>query len=316
METKRRPFIIDCDTGTDDAIAIIAALYSSQVKVKAITSVNGNVPLKWTAKNNLDLIEYLGFGIPVAKGACAPLKDIGDYYGDTHGKTGLGSVVIPDAKHSDYVKEDAATLIHNIAVEEGGGLELLVIGPMTNIAIALLNYPDLKHLIKHIWFMGGAATGGNVSPTAEFNIWVDPLAAHMVCQSGIKLTMVGLDVTLLAVLNKQDTDEIRMMGTKAAELTADILEYMITRCKNGGEDLVMHDALALCAALAPECLETKACYVDVECQGTYTMGHTMVDQRGRSRKAPNVDVALGLHVDKFKSWLKECIRNSQNPVEY
>lgn len=310
MEKTKRPFVIDCDTGTDDAIAIMTALYSPEVEVKAITSVNGNVPLEWTTKNNLNMIEYLGFDIPVARGADSPFVPLHHYYSDTHGNTGMGTVVLPDAAHSACVTTDAATLIHDIAVEAEGTLELLVIGPMTNIGIALMNYPNLKRLIKHIWFMGGAATGGNVSPTAEFNIWVDPLAAHMVCESGIPLTMVGLDVTEKAVLNKEDTDEIRRIGTRAAELTADILDYMLLRCKGGGEDAVMHDALAFCAAVAPECLELTPCFVDIECRGQYTLGHTMVDIKGRLKQKPNVDVALDLHLPEFKKWMKACIRNS------
>lgn len=310
MGAKKRPFIIDCDTGTDDAIAIVAALYSPEVEIKAITSVNGNVPVRWTAKNNLNLVEYLGFSVPVAKGAARPFIDMGDYYGPTHGKTGLGTVVIPDAAGSDYTKEDAATRIYQTAVEEKGELELLVIGPMTNIAIALLTHPDLKDLIRHIWFMGGAAIGGNVNTNAEFNIWVDPLAAHIVSESGIELTMVGLDVTTKAILGREDEREIRAVGTKAAVLVADILEYMFERCSNGGEDAVMHDALAFCSAVAPECLVTKPYFVDVEWRGEYTAGHTAVDLNGRSGKEPNMQVAMELDLVKFKDWLKACIKRS------
>lgn len=312
MSVKKRPFIIDCDTGTDDAIAIIAALFCPEVEVKALTSVNGNVPMVWTAQNNLNLIEHLGFGVPVAKGAANPFVSLGSYYSDTHGKTGFGNIMLPDAVRSDFLKEDAASCIYKQAVAEGGELELLVIGPMTNIAVALLNYPALKKLVRHIWFMGGAAKGGNVSPTAEFNIWVDPVAARVVCESGIPLTMVGLDVTLQAVLNKEDMNEIRQIGTKAALLAADILEFMTVRCSNGGEDLVMHDALALCAAVSPQCLGMKTCFIDVECHGTYTRGHTMVDQRGSCGKPPNARVALELDLIGFKKWLKSCIRNSKN----
>ena len=202
---QKRPYIIDCDTGTDDAIAIIAALYSDEVEVKAVTSVNGNVEHKYVCQNNLDLMEYLGQTVPVAKGAVQPFRDNGLHSSDgTHGKTGLGDLTLPRAQHSAFDPRIASQLIHEIAVEEKGELELLVIGPMTNIAIALLQYPDLPGLIKHIWFMGGAAVGGNVNTTAEFNIWVDPEAAHVVMGSGIPMTMVGLDVTLKAAMVEAD----------------------------------------------------------------------------------------------------------------
>ena len=307
----RRPFIIDCDTGTDDAIAIAAALYCDQVEVKAVTSVNGNVAHKYTSKNNLDLLEYLGFDdIPVAKGADSPIMD-NPYHSDgTHGNTGLGNIKLPDAAHKQFDKRLASELIYQTAVEEKGELELLVIGPMTNIAICLMEHPDLKDLVKHIWFMGGSVIGGNVTTTAEFNIWIDPMAAHIVTQSGISQTMVGLDVTTAAAMKEHHAEELRACGTKAALLCADLLDYMFERRDRGGEDAIMHDAMAFAAAVCPECLECRDFYVDVECFGQYTKGHTMVDRRGRLGKAPNVSVALKVDEEKFCSWLVNAIKKS------
>ncbi len=307
----RRPFIIDCDTGTDDAIAIAAALYCDQVEVKAVTSVNGNVAHKYTSKNNLDLLEYLGFDdILVAKGADSPIMD-NPYHSDgTHGNTGLGNIKLPDAAHKQFDKRLASELIYQTAVEEKGELELLVIGPMTNIAICLMEHPDLKDLVKHIWFMGGSVIGGNVTTTAEFNIWIDPMAAHIVTQSGIPQTMVGLDVTTAAAMKEHHAEELRACGTKAALLCADLLDYMFERRDRGGEDAIMHDAMAFAAAVCPECLECRDFYVDVECFGQYTKGHTMVDRRGRLGKAPNVSVALKVDEEKFCSWLVNAIKKS------
>ena len=305
----RRPFIIDCDTGTDDAIAIAASLYCDQVEVKAVTSVNGNVAHKYTSKNNLDLLEYLGFDdIPVAKGADSPIMD-NPYHSDgTHGNTGLGNIKLPDAAHKQFDKRLASELIYQTAVEEKGELELLVIGPMTNIAICLMEHPDLKDLVKHIWFMGGSVIGGNVTTTAEFNIWIDPMAAHIVTQSGIPQTMVGLDVTTAAAMKEHHAEELRACGTKAALLCADLLDYMFERRDRGGEDAIMHDAMAFAAAVCPECLECRDFYVDVECFGQYTKGHTMVDRRGRLGKAPNVSVALEGDEVKICSWLVNAIK--------
>ena len=307
----RRPFIIDCDTGTDDVIAIAAALYCDQVEVKAVTSVNGNVAHKYTSKNNLDLLEYLGFDdIPVAKGADSPIMD-NPYHSDgTHGNTGLGNIKLPDAAHKQFDKRLASELIYQTAVEEKGELELLVIGPMTNIAICIMEHPDLKDLVKHIWFMGGSVIGGNVTTTAEFNIWIDPMAAHIVTQSGIPQTMVGLDVTTAAAMKEHHAEELRACGTKAALLCADLLDYMFERRDRGGEDAIMHDAMAFAAAVCPECLECRDFYVDVECFGQYTKGHTMVDRRGRLGKAPNVSVALKVDEEKFCSWLVNAIKKS------
>ncbi len=305
----KRPFIIDCDTGTDDAIALMAAFGCPEINVRAITSVNGNVKEEYTSANNLNLTEYLGIDVEVARGATLPFYPRGDYYGPTHGKTGLGDVVIPDAKETSFSRDMAPEVIRRIAEEENGELELLVIGPMTNIAIAISLYPQLKQQIKHIWFMGGAVAGGNVSSTAEFNIWVDPTSAKMVTESGIPMTMVGLDVTTKAVLGREDEQELRAFGSKASVLSADILEYMFKRCKDGGEDALMHDALALAAAVIPECLTCKEAFLDVECRGEYTAGHTVTDIVGRSLgKAPNASVAVELHLDVFRKWLLECIK--------
>lgn len=312
---EKRPFLIDCDTGTDDAIAIMAALYSPQIDVKAVTSVNGNVLEKYTSQNNLNLLEYLDrTDIPVAHGAVRPLVCSEDPVvrtaSGTHGATGMGNITLPAASKSTFDPRVASELIYDTAVACKGELEMLVIGPMTNVAIALCNHRDLAGLIKHIWFMGGAVHGGNVLPTAEFNIWVDPEAAHVVTQSGIPMTMVGLDVTEKAVMVEEDIAELRKTDTKACTLTADLLDFMIPRRDNGGEDLVMHDALALAAALYPECLTCKDCFVDVEYKGTYTLGHTFVDLHGRTGKAPNMSVALEVDTPKFRKWLVDTISNS------
>ena len=147
-----------------------------------------------------------------------------------------------------------------------------------------------------------------MTPTAEFNIWVDPVAAKLVIASGIPMTMVGLDVTLKAALIREDEQEIRSFGNKGAVLAADILDYMIRRYADGGEDALMHDALAVAAAVCPQCLVCHDYFVDVECQGEYTAGHTMVDRRGRTGKKPNVSVAMELDLPVFKQWLKDCLR--------
>lgn len=306
---KKRPFIIDCDTGTDDAIALIAAFGCDEIHVRAITSVNGNAREADTSRNNRNLMAHLGIEVEVAHGAGLPLFQRGIYYSATHGATGLGNVDLREAEEYPFSKDIAPEVIRRIAEEENGELELLVMGPMTNIAIALSLYPQLKGQIKHIWFMGGAIHGGNVTTTAEFNVWVDPLSAQIVIASGIPMTMVGLDVTEKAVLGREDEQTIRSFGNKGAIIAADLLEYMFVRCADGGEDALMHDALALGAAVCPDCLVFENYYVDVDCVSPYTAGHTMVDIDRKSGKAPNVNVAVDLKPDVFKIWLRDSIKN-------
>ena len=306
----KRKLIIDCDTGTDDAIALLAAFGCEEIELLGITSVNGNVIEKYTSKNNLDICEYVGFNTAVCHGATLPLtsgyRNASD---NTHGTTGLGSVVIPDAKTYKFDERIASQFLYEKAIECSGELELVVIGPMTNIALAIIQYPEFPKLIKHIYFMGGAIWGGNVTTTAEFNIWADPEAAHTVFVSGIPQTMIGLDVTEKAIMTKEDVEELRNNNTRASVLAADLLDFMAIRFDDGGEDLVMHDALALAACLYPECMKYEEYFVDTETAGTYTRGHTFVDVRRRSGNKPNMKVAIDVDVESFRRWLVDKINN-------
>lgn len=309
---EKRPFIIDCDTGTDDAIAILAALYSPEIEVKAVTSVNGNICERHVCRNNRNLLALVGRDIPVARGAVRPLLSgfVNEgHLDDTHGPTGFGTVALPEAEQR-FDPRVASELIYETAVAEKGALELLVIGPMTNIALALVQHGDLAGLIRRIWFMGGAAVGGNVTPTAEFNIWADPEAAKIVIGSGVPMTMVGLDVTTKAIMTREDEQALRACGTPAGQVAADLLEYMFARNKTGGEAAMMHDALALASAVCPDCLKCTDYFVDVEVRGQYSYGHTFVDRRGRSGKPANASVALEIDVPMFRKWLVETICRS------
>ncbi len=308
----KRPFIIDCDTGTDDAVAIIAALGCEEMELVGITSVNGNVAEQYTSRNNLDLIQYLGRTIPVARGAWLPLAGNRNSNTDPkiHGKTGLGNIELPHFRDAEFDTRIAAQFIYEEAVKRNGEMELLVTGPMTNIAVSLIEHPELPEYIRHIYFMGGSVTGGNVSSTAEFNIWADPEAVHVVMQSGIPLTMVGLNVSNIAVMREEEEMKIRSFHTKEAELAADLIVYMMGRTKFGDYSARMHDPLALAAAFYPDCMHYESFFTDAECTGTYTRGHTAVDIFRKSNEKPNVSVAMEISVPKFTSWLIECIKKA------
>lgn len=308
---QKKPVIIDCDTGTDDAIALMAALYSPELDVRAITTVVGNVALEHTSRNTLDLVRLLGFDTPVAVGAAKPLvREEIIYSGNkTHGDTGLGTLVLPHSDAPFHTKNSVET-IYETAITLGKELELIPIGPLTNIALALRAHPDLKDHIKQIVFMGGAKIGGNVTTTSEFNIWADPEAARVVFASGVPLTMVGLDVTTKAALNREDTNEIRAMGSKAATITADILDFMIERNTRGGEDALMHDALTVGVCINPALVQMTKYFVDCETSGKYTSGHTMVAATRLFRNESNCFVAEELDLPAFKTWLKGALRHS------
>ena len=311
---KKRPFIIDCDTGTDDAIAIVAALGCEEMEIVGITSVNGNVPESYTSRNNLNLIEYLGYHIPVCHGAILPLlgSKATEASAAIHGKTGLGSTELPEAEHSDFDPRIAAQFIYEEAVKRNGELELLVTGPITNIAVCLCEHPDLPDYIRHLYFMGGSTVGGNVNTTAEFNIWVDPEALHVVLQSGIPMTMVGLNVSNQTEMRPSEETLLRSFGTRETNLVAELLVYMMNRSVGASKVFRanMHDPLALAAAVFPECMKYEEYFGDTECAGTYTRGHTAIDVFRRSGKEPNVRVAVEVDVDLFREWLCDRIRIS------
>ncbi|GHV30041.1 pyrimidine-specific ribonucleoside hydrolase RihA [Synergistales bacterium] len=301
---------MDCDVGTDDAIAITAALFTEDAEVVAVTAVFGNTFVERTARNALNLVRHLGSSVPVAVGASAPLKDRGNIKPDvSHGESGLGTVTLPDCGGS-FHSLNAPAAIYEAAVKASGELEIIATAPLTNIAMAFLLYPELPSMIRGLYIMGGAIDGGNMTRTAEFNTWNDPEAARIAFSSGAPCFMTGLDVTRNTILNEDDARAVRGVGTKAALVVADILDFMFARRDAGGEDAIMHDALAAASALCPGCVEFREYYVDAECEGRYTFGHTFVDTRGRTGNKPNVNVAVASSLPTFKRWLLECIERS------
>jgi inosine-uridine nucleoside N-ribohydrolase len=187
--------IIDTDPGLDDALALLLAMRSPELKIEGITAVAGNVPLTLTLPNALRMVEIAGRDdIPVAAGASSPLLRRLVTAAYAHGENGLGGAVFPEPKRKP-VAEPAAEFIRQIVRKYPGEVDLLTIGPLTNIAAALNSDAELARMVRALVMMGGSLSGGNITPAAEFNIYVDPEAARIVFQSGIPITMVGLDVT-------------------------------------------------------------------------------------------------------------------------
>ena len=314
MVSNRRPLIIDCDTGTDDAIMLIAAFGCGVFDIRAVTSAPGNVEQIHTSKNNLNIAEYLGFDVPVVRGAYDTLYAGSRVRSQVHGKTGLGDVTVPEAKRMRLEDESAPEVIYRVAREEEGNLELLVTGPMTNIAIALRLYPELKTLIKRITFMGGSMGHGNVVPHAEFNIWFDPVAAHIVLTSGISLLMIGLDVTERASLIDDDRKQFQELKTRAGDLSAELLAFMLKREDNGLESAYMHDGLALAACADPLCVTTKKAYVRVEVLNDAISGQTYVDLEPADGGKVNCEVAVDVYFHRFRVWLHEAIERVRGEI--
>jgi pyrimidine-specific ribonucleoside hydrolase len=296
----RIPVIIDCDTGVDDALAIICGLASDQLDIRAFTTVAGNQTLEKTSVNTLNLVSFLGADIKVAKGAEKPLVRKLQTAEHVHGSGGLGGVILPKASQDFYEKNAVDTILEE-AVNCNGKLELIAIGPLTNVAEAILAHPSLKQTIKRITLMGGSIDGGNHTPSAEFNIFVDPEAAQVVFNSGIPIVMVGLEVTEEAFITKSEIENLKIWtkDSKSGPVIKALLENTLQICTQFGyKGAVLHDPLALCYVLDESLIKTKAFNIQVETQGEITRGKTVADRYFVTDRKPNA--AVGLEVDRVK----------------
>lgn len=269
--------IIDTDPGVDDALALLLAMRSPELQIEAITPVAGNVPLELTLPNALRLVEIAGrTDIPVAAGAKAPLlrRLVTATY--AHGENGLGGAVFPEPT-TKPVAETAAGIIQRIVRKYPGEVTLITIGPLTNVATALNSDPELAGMVRGLVMMGGSLSGGNITPAAEFNIYVDPEAARIVFQSGIPITMVGLDVTRKTSLTDDHVRVLEAAQNPVSQAAAKIGRNAINHNRERGF-LVgpnMHDSLAVAGFLDPAILKFQDYYVDVETAGELTAGATL-----------------------------------------
>src|SRR6266446_1104452 len=277
--TGRGPFrvIIDTDPGVDDALALLLAMRSPELKIEAITPVAGNVPLELSLPNALRMVEIAGrTDIPVAVGAKAPLLRRLVTAAYAHGENGLGGAVFPEPKIKP-VAEPAAKFISQIVRKYPGEVTLITIGPLTNIATALNMDSELARMVKSLVMMGGSLSGGNITPAAEFNVYVDPEAARIVFQSAIPITMVGLDVTRKTSLTDEHVRILEAGQNPVSQAAAKIARNAINHNREQGF-LVgpnMHDSLAVAGSLDPTLLTLRDYYVDVETTGELTAGETL-----------------------------------------
>jgi inosine-uridine nucleoside N-ribohydrolase len=312
--------IIDTDPGIDDAMAIFLALRSPELKVEAITPVCGNVPLEFTLPNALRLVEIAGrTDVPVAAEASHPLLRRLATASHVHGANGLAGVDFPEPKIKP-VRETAPEIIRRIVRENPGEITLVAVGPLTNVALALRSDPELAGMIPAITIMGGSLSGGNITPAAEFNLYVDPEAARIVFDANIPLTMVGLDVTRKCLLSEQQIKQLEAAQNPVSQAAGKIMRATWERMRQGGEVTViaLHDALAVASLIDPGVITRKNYYVEVETEGEWAAGQTLGwDGTRPVRKSapmetsvpeappaeipykPNAQVAIGVDPDRF-----------------
>jgi len=269
--------IIDTDPGVDDALAILLALRSPELKVEAITPVAGNVPLEFTLPNALKLVEIAGrTDVPVAGGARHPLVRRLITASYVHGNNGLAGVEFPEPKVKP-VAETAPELIRKIVRSNPGEITIVAVGPLTNVALALRDDPDLAEKIRAIVIMGGSLSGGNVTPAAEFNLYVDPEAARVVFDAGVPLTMVGLDVTRKVLFTDARLKMLETAKNPSGIAAAKIMAATLEHLNRGPHPMIeaMHDPLTVANLIDPGILTLKDYYVEVETEGEFTAGETL-----------------------------------------
>ena len=305
------PIWIDTDTGVDDAVALLCALKLDKLAIRGISAVAGNVEHAKTFKNCRNVLAYAGReDIKVYPGAIKPMCVELDDASEVHGKDGLGGVVIPDSP-AEKETMHAWDAIYEAAKKEGGKLQIVAVGPLTNIANAIISHPDLKDMIERILIMGGAAVGGNATMAAEFNISADPHSAETVMQSGIPVVMFGLDVTVDAYLDSKDIQDIRDFNTKISKFFVDVvqsnLNFYIKNYKR--EILCIHDACPLIYLQYPEIFTGQKAGVYVETQSRLCFGKTVTDIWSDTKfKTRETMVMLGVDREKFASTLKGLLQ--------
>jgi inosine-uridine nucleoside N-ribohydrolase len=311
-----RPVIIDTDPGTDDAMAIMLALTSPEVDVRAFTVVGGNVTPAQGLENALRLVSLAGrCDIPVAGGAPRPLAQRLITAEFVHGKNGLGGIELPPSR-CKADRRFGPDLIIEMVRAMPGQITLVPVGPLTNIALAVLKDPGIVPLVKEVVIMGGSITEGNVTAAAEANIYNDPEAAQVVFHAGWKLTMVGLDVTHKTRFGQAQLERLSRTHGTVNDFATKVMSFLVAlSAKFGEEGTPMHDPLAMGVAIDPSFVKTRRMRVDVETRGEFTRGATVGNRynavehnelqgdhyvmTGIDRLEPNVDVAVEVDPERF-----------------
>ena len=322
-EIVPRTFLIDTDTASDDAVALIMALNAPDVNVCALTIVAGNVPVEQAARNALYTAELCGSSVPVFIGADRPLKRKHMHAEWFHGKDGLGDHDYPVPRRATEPTHAVDAIIE--AVRANPGLTLVTLGPLTNVATALLRAPEIAASVSRSVVMGGApCCEGNVTPAAEYNIWVDPEAAHIVARSGLPVELVGWHLCRgPAVLNSSDIEYVLGLGTPVARFAIECnsVARESYRIQTGEHGIALPDPVAMSIALDPGiCTSATLHYMEIETSSSLTRGMTVVDRLDvsaderniadwqQARKGRKARICWTIDVSRWKQLLFDSLR--------
>lgn len=299
MPPKR--IIIDTDPGVDDALTFLLALASPEIQLDALTTTQGNVTVDKATRNALSVLELGHAGqIPVVRGSELPLVQPLRASEYVHGESGIGNSKLPEPKAKPIAGHAVDYLIERVLAEPNE-ISIFPIAPLTNIAIAIRKEPRFAKAVKELVIMGGAVLEhGNVTPQAEFNIYVDPHAAHIVFHSGIPITLIPLDVTHKCLLKQEHVDRLMQISSPISRFIRDALEvYLKFSLELGYAGSALHDPLTLATVIAPELLTLKEYYVDVDISGGVSMGKTFADILHNLKKPANMKVAMDVRGNDF-----------------
>ncbi len=306
-----RKIIIDTDPGQDDAVAILLALGSPELALLGITCVAGNVPLVLTQRNARIICELAGrTDIPVFAGSTRPMVRSLVTAEHVHGKTGLNGPELWDPTMPLRKEHAVDFIVKTLRMNRDGAVTLCVLGPLTNIALALIKAPDIAEHIHEIVLMGGGSfEGGNITPAAEFNIYVDPHAAKVVFQSGVPLVVMPLDLTHKALTTRARVARFKALGNKAGVFTAEMLGFFerFDMEKYGSEGAPLHDPNVIAYLLKPEIYKGRAVNIEIETESALTMGMTVVDWWRVSGRQANAMFMRDVDDDAFFELLFERI---------
>jgi inosine-uridine nucleoside N-ribohydrolase len=297
-----KPVILDCDPGHDDMVAIILAAANPEIDLLGITTVAGNGTLGRTTRNARATCAMAGIhGVPIAAGAPAPLLGALSTAPSVHGESALDGAELPSGDDVPLEPVHAVELTARLLRASAEPVTLIPVGPLTNVALLLRLHPELTDRISEIVVMGGSMGAGNVTPFAEFNIWVDPEAADVVFTSGVAVTLCGLDVTHQALATPAVLERLAALGTPLAATVVDLLGFFRDRYRDiwGLDSPPVHDPVAVARVVDPTIVRCQDAYVAIELHGTHTRGATVCDRYGVVGHAPNAQVATALDAPRF-----------------
>lgn len=303
------PIILDCDPGHDDAVAILLAVASDDIDLRAVTTCFGNCSIDDATRNALQILTLAGVtDVPVGRGAAGPLEGVLELGNYVHGKSGLDGPHMP-APEFEVSELDAVALMKKTLDESAEKITMVITGPMTNLAQLLRDHPQVKERIAEVIFMGGSTERGNHTPSAEFNTFADPEALQEVIDSGLPVRMVGLNLTHQALAVPEVVERMRAMDHPIGQTCAEWMGFFGSSYRSvwSFDAPPVHDPCTIAALINPKLIEWEHTFLAVELGGTWSRGATIVDIHNRLEKTPNAEVAITLDAPAYWDLVLESI---------